>query len=167
MYNIELNKTKFDVKLDSFDKKKGTINGKEFKIDYSQNDNEYHLIYNHQSYILEVDTFDQEQNLIILKINNEKIECQVSDDIDILLKQLGMDKLSSKKVNDIKAPMPGMVLDVLVDVGQTVKKGDTLVVLEAMKMENNIKSPIDGKVVQIACKASKAVEKNDLLVVFE
>jgi biotin carboxyl carrier protein len=104
---------------------------------------------------------------LILKINNDKLTCQVSDELDILLKQLGMDSLSANKVNDVRAPMPGLVLDVLVDMNQVVKKGDTLLVLEAMKMENNIKSPVDGRIIQIVCKPKTAVEKNDLLIVFE
>jgi biotin carboxyl carrier protein len=83
-----------------------------------------------------------------------------------LLHSLGLDSLASKKVNDIKAPMPGMVLNILVTEGQEVKKGDGLIVLEAMKMENILKSPTDGVIKKIAITKGVAVEKNQLLIQF-
>jgi biotin carboxyl carrier protein len=77
-----------------------------------------------------------------------------------------MDKLHSAKVNELKAPMPGLVLDIVVSEGQEVKKGDALVVLEAMKMENILKSPADVVVKKISVKKGTAVEKNQVLVLF-
>jgi biotin carboxyl carrier protein len=71
-----------------------------------------------------------------------------------------------KKVNDVKAPMPGMVFNVLVSEGQDIKKGDPLIVLEAMKMENVLKSPTDGTVKKIAVTKGVAVEKNQVLIQF-
>jgi len=85
----------------------------------------------------------------------------------MLLKKLGMDSLTSKKVNELKAPMPGLVFKVLVDVGQEVNEGDNLMILEAMKMENNLKSPTTGKIIEIKVDEGEAVEKNQILIVFE
>lgn len=65
----------------------------------------------------------------------------------------------------VKAPMPGGILDIKVNVGSVVKKGDTLLVLEAMKMENEISSPRDGVVAQILVTRGSAVAINDTLVV--
>ena len=67
----------------------------------------------------------------------------------------------------IKAPMPGNIMDVRVSAGQTVKKGDVLVILEAMKMENEIMAPRDGKVAQVACTKGATVNTGDALVVLE
>ena len=78
-----------------------------------------------------------------------------------------MDNLLVTKVSDLKAPMPGLVLSIDVEVGKEVKKGDALLILEAMKMENVIKSPTDGVIKSIAVKTSQAVEKNQLLLNFE
>lgn len=64
----------------------------------------------------------------------------------------------------VNAPMPGTLLDVKVAVGASVKKGDILVILEAMKMENEILAPCDGTVKQIAAKGA-AVNSGDLLAV--
>ncbi|XXF79194.1 DUF2118 domain-containing protein [Myxococcaceae bacterium GXIMD 01537] len=67
----------------------------------------------------------------------------------------------------ISAPMPGKVVKVLVKVGDEVKQGQGLVVVEAMKMENELKSPKDGKVVELFAKEGTAVENNAKLVVVE
>jgi biotin carboxyl carrier protein len=63
----------------------------------------------------------------------------------------------------VQAPMPGLIKKVHVTVGQTVKKGEKLFVLEAMKMENDIKSPIAGVVEKISVEDGAAVEKSALL----
>ena len=67
----------------------------------------------------------------------------------------------------IKSNMQGMVLQVLVNRGATVKKGDTLLVLEAMKMENPIHSPVDGKVTEIFVDTGDVVQNGDVLLVVQ
>ena len=64
----------------------------------------------------------------------------------------------------VKAPMPGNILDVKVTAGASVKAGDVLVILEAMKMENEIFAPVGGTVVSVHVKKGDAVNSNDLLV---
>ena len=68
---------------------------------------------------------------------------------------------------EIKAPMPGTILDVKVSAGTKVKKGDTLFVLEAMKMENEISAPADGVVVQIQTAKGSSVNTGDILAVMQ
>jgi biotin carboxyl carrier protein len=67
--------------------------------------------------------------------------------------------------NSITAPMPGTILDIKVKEGDTVKSGDVLVILEAMKMENEIMAPADGKVVSISTNKGASVNAGDVLVV--
>lgn len=67
----------------------------------------------------------------------------------------------------LKAPMPGLIKSVSVEVGKHVRKGERLFILEAMKMENDIKSPIEGIVTKVQTKAGEAVEKNAHLCVIE
>jgi acetyl/propionyl-CoA carboxylase alpha subunit len=91
----------------------------------------------------------------------------ISDRYDELLRSLGMDKAMGAKVNELKAPMPGLVLDIRVTEGQSVAKGEAVIVLEAMKMENILKAPADVVVKKIVAKKGNAVEKNQVLVTFE
>ena len=67
--------------------------------------------------------------------------------------------------NKISAPMPGTILDVRVSEGAAVKKGDVLMILEAMKMENEILCPADGTVKQVAVNKGASVNSGDVLVV--
>lgn len=71
------------------------------------------------------------------------------------------------KGNAIKTPLPGVIIDVKVNVGDTVAKGQTVVVLEAMKMENNINADRDGKVVAIQVAKGDTVADGAVLVVLE
>lgn len=67
----------------------------------------------------------------------------------------------------VNAPMPGNILDVKVKAGDSVKKGDVLVILEAMKMENEIMAPRDAKIAQVLANKGSAVNTGDALVVLE
>jgi Acetyl/propionyl-CoA carboxylase, alpha subunit len=67
----------------------------------------------------------------------------------------------------ISAPMPGKVLSVEVAEGQTVKRGDNLLILEAMKMQNEIKAPRDGVIISLFITAGKAVTSGEVLLTLE
>jgi len=67
---------------------------------------------------------------------------------------------------DLKAPMPGLVVKVLVEAGQTVEAGDGLVVVEAMKMENELRAEVSGVVASVEAEAGQAVERDEVLVRF-
>jgi biotin carboxyl carrier protein len=82
-----------------------------------------------------------------------------------MLDKMGMSATSDEKMDNVKAPMPGLVLDILVEAGQSVNKGDNLLILEAMKMENIIKASGNGVVKNININKKDAVEKNQLLMI--
>lgn len=67
----------------------------------------------------------------------------------------------------IPAPLPGVITKILVSAGQKVKKGDTVLVLEAMKMENNIQAEHDGTVTAVCCKAGDSVMEGTTLVTIQ
>jgi biotin carboxyl carrier protein len=169
MYNITINgKDTLKTELNfNTGKVTGTLNGKNTEADILNVGNqEYHLLLNNKSYTILVIKVDPAEKKLVVKINGKKYTLDVKDKYDELLHNLGLDNIASKKINDIKAPMPGMVLNILVGEGQQVKKGDSLLVLEAMKMENVLKSPTDGVIKKVVATKGNAVEKNQLLIQF-
>ena len=170
MYTIKINSSKeFKIELHKGSNTTftGVLNGQSFTADIIKiRDGVYHLIRNNVSYNLELVKVIADEKKMFVKINNTPYTLDVKDKYDELLHSLGLDSLATKKINDVKAPMPGMVLNILVSEGQEVKKGDALIILEAMKMENILKSPTDGVIKKIAINKGIAVEKNQLLVQF-
>ena len=75
--------------------------------------------------------------------------------------------VASEGANNILAPIAGKVIDVKVNVGDTVKKGQTVAIIEAMKLENEIQSAFDGKVAEIRVSAGADVKNKDVLIVLE
>lgn len=129
-----------------------------------QSDGSYHLLYENESYQIKVLEQDQENKQLKLLVNGQAYQLKIEDEYDQLVRQLGLEVVNTQKVNEIKAPMPGLVLEVNVEVGQTIAKGDPLLILEAMKMENVIKSAGDGVVEEILIDKGAAVEKGALLI---
>ena len=74
---------------------------------------------------------------------------------------------SEQQAGGLVAPMPGKVIDLKVKVGSIVKKGDTLVILEAMKMEHQVKASEDGKVTKVLIKKDDQLENGALLMVVD
>ena len=155
-----------------------TVNEKfEFNFDGKNNDSgldfisikdgAFHIIKNNQSYNAEVISANHEEKSFDIKVGNNIYQVSIKDKYDALLEKLGMDDLLAGQVNEIKSPMPGLVFDILAKVGDEVKKEDSVLILEAMKMENTIKSPGDGKIKSIEVSKGDTVEKNQLLISFE
>lgn len=128
--------------------------------------NTYHIIKDDKSYTAELVEADYQAKTFMFKINGIKQVVSVKDRFDLLLDKLGMSNANAQKVNDVKAPMPGLILDIKVQPGQEIKKGDPILILEAMKMENILKSPGDGVVKEIKVSVKQNVEKNQVLILF-
>ncbi len=94
-------------------------------------------------------------------------EIRVKDERDLLLERFGLDEGLMGGEITVRAPMPGLVLDVLVEPGDTVEADAGLLVLEAMKMENELKAPADGQVKAVHVSPGDAVGKNEVLIEFE
>ena len=102
-----------------------------------------------------------------IRINTTTYTIRIADPLDQQIKAMGFELQSSRNISRIEAPMPGLILSVEVSEGQEVEEGETLLVLEAMKMENAILAPQSGKIKQIAVEKGMAVEKKSLLIEFE
>lgn len=126
----------------------------------------FHIIQDHRSYTATLVSFDAEAKEAIVRLNGAQYTVKMEDAFDQLLKEMGMESLMTAAVSDVKAPMPGKVIRVMAQPGDDVKKGDDLLVLEAMKMENVLQSPADGSVAEVRVASGDTVEKNTVLVVF-
>ncbi|GGH43857.1 acetyl-CoA carboxylase biotin carboxyl carrier protein subunit [Mangrovimonas yunxiaonensis] len=129
--------------------------------------NTYHVLQQHTSYKAQVLSKDLNNKTYQVAINNTVYTINVEDTLDRLIKEMGFELGVTKHINNIKAPMPGLILDINVSVGQEVKEDDTLLILEAMKMENVLTSPRDGVIKSISVSKGDAVDKNQLLLEFE
>ena len=127
---------------------------------------QYSLIHNGRSHAVLVLKEDRENKTFRLRIGKRLYTVSLVDELQHLVQELGMDKAAATVARDIKAPMPGLVLKLLVKEGDTVKKNDPVLILEAMKMENVIKSPGDAVVKKLHAAEKTAVEKGQLLVSF-
>lgn len=127
----------------------------------------YHVLKNNKSFKAEITHIDFINKKYTVSVNNNVYEVAISDALDMLIKNMGIEKGRTKVVNAIKAPMPGLILEINVEVGQEVKENDPLLILEAMKMENSFLSPRDGKIKSIAIQKGNAVDKGQLLIEFE
>lgn len=143
------------------------VDGAELKIDITDlSGGHAHILYQNRSYKIELVSEDRAEKTSVIKVNGALYKVAIEDQYDLLLKQLGFDNTKNNKMLEIKAPMPGLVLNVMVEEGQEVNKGDNLLVLEAMKMENIIKSPSSGIVKKIRVNKGDKVEKNEILIQF-
>lgn len=129
--------------------------------------NKFHILKKNLPYKAEIIFSDFNQKKYTVKVNNNIYQVAISNPLDILIKELGFGVGVSKVIKLLKAPMPGLILELNVEVGQTVKENDNLLILTAMKMENSLLSPRDGVIKSIAISVGDSVIKGDLLIEFE
>ena len=165
MYKIKVN-GKYDFEINRSSEQL-SINNKKNEADIRQlNTSSWHIIDQLKSYNAEVVSFNAAEKTAEIKVNNNIYTISAKDQYDVLLDKLGLSSLNSAKISEVKAPMPGLVLKIMVTEGDEVKKGDNLFVLEAMKMENIIKSPADVVVKTVKIKPGDKVEKGQVLLQF-
>ena len=168
MYKAKVNNKVFEIEFENSDANTGTINKSHFELDLTnKNTAHYHIINNNKSYNINILSINEIEKIVELKINNNLYNVEITDDIDTLLNKMGIKNQKPQKNKDLKSPMPGLVTNILVSIGDEVKKGDNLIVLEAMKMENNLKAEQDAVIKDIIVEKGNSVEKNQLLIIFE
>ncbi len=150
------------------------VNNFEFNLDREQVEafdlikrapQHYHLIYDHRS--VNINLVDADHKKIQVELAGQTFHVEIKDELDQELVQLGYSAISSKQIKEIKAPMPGLVLDITVTEGQQVKEGDKILILEAMKMENSIMIHTDAVIKKILIKPGQAVDKGQVLIELE
>lgn len=127
----------------------------------------FHILRDNRSFHAEVISADYEKKELAIRVNGSRYDVRLADTYDQLVRKLGLAVGSAQVVKDIKAPMPGLVLQINVKPGDAVEKDSPLLILEAMKMENVLKAPGSGTVKKVAVNKGQAVEKNQLLIEME
>lgn len=127
----------------------------------------FHILHQKKPYKVEIHKSSFLTKSYEVKVNNNTYNVNIFNELDTLIKEMGFTLGATKHINSIKAPMPGLILDISVKEGQEVKENDNLLILEAMKMENVITSPRDGIIKSILVNKSETVEKNQLLIEFQ
>lgn len=151
--------------LVEFEGQRARVNGNDILFDHKK-EGKAHLVYIGEK-IHRIQVLDKHETILTLAVNGKIVKIDVKDEIKLTLERLGINGSLSTKQPEILAPMPGVILDVLVKEGQEVKKGDPLVILEAMKMENLVKASSNEKVKSLEVTKGQNVEKNSVLLTFD
>jgi biotin carboxyl carrier protein len=158
LYHIEVNERQ------EFDLSPEEVEGLDMIV---LNEREYHLIYNKKSYRIELEELNEQEPSMNLRVNGKPFQLKVDTPLARKIQELGIAEDELGAGEDVKAPMPGKVISVMVEADEEVEAGQDLLILEAMKMENVIKSNSAGFVQDIKVAEGDAVDKNDLLLQIE
>ena len=166
MYTLKIKDQIVEIELDEFDDSKFHLNGSPYQINYFYHNDLFHIIFNNKSYVLKLISSNKDSNNYCISINNKIFNIEIFDAKNKFSKIIGLKLSDDNKKLDVTSPMPGLVMDVLVNVNETVEKNQSLIILEAMKMENVIKSPVQAKIKSIMVKKGDNVNKNEVLISF-
>ncbi|MEP3372900.1 MAG: acetyl-CoA carboxylase biotin carboxyl carrier protein subunit [Maribacter dokdonensis] len=131
------------------------------------NENTLHVLDKNSAFDVEIIHSNFLNKTITLSINGNIYDVKLEDKYDQQIKKMGLLAVTTQKLNEVKAPMPGLIVDVLVEVGQEVIEGTPLLVLSAMKMENVILAQGEGVIKSVEVKKDDAVEKGQLIIEME
>ena len=123
--------------------------------------------FNGKSFNGEILEQNLENHTLKVKLNHRVFEIKRKYALLDLISQMGLDKQKVKKLKELASPMPGRVLKIMVKPGDEINIGDSLMSLEAMKMENILKSDGEGIVKDVFIKEQQVVNKGEVLIEFE
>ena len=124
------------------------------------------ILDNNKSKLVSVKEVNHELKRYQIQIDGRTYQVQILDAVDQQILKMNLKSKKSNQLKELRAPMPGLVRQVNVQVGDQVDLGDALFILEAMKMENVLKSPVNGLVSDLFVKPGESVEKNQILLSF-
>lgn len=145
-----------------------TLNKEEFdKLTVLEKKGDHWVVeYNNKIFKVEVQSFDSKTKSYEMAVNDERVKLQLHNKLDLLIEEMGLNLESEDSLTSLEAPMPGLVVDILVNLDDEVETGTPLLVLEAMKMENIIKAKGNAKVKSIEVSKSEKVDKAQILIEF-
>ncbi len=162
MYKVLIGQDAMDVSADE----PASVNGVKKDIQFINVNGAYQVTMDGQTHLADLVKLDRETKEVVLRMRGKKYAFQLKEPIDLMLDQLGMKSGAAKKLNHLKAPMPGLILKVIAEAGGKYKAGDPLLVLEAMKMENVFKAATDVEIKSIQIAERQSVEKGQVLIEF-
>jgi biotin carboxyl carrier protein len=127
-------------------------------------DHSFHLIKDNRSVKVTLLESDASAKKLRMEVEGDAFDVEIKDELAQMLDQLGFSSVSTRQIKEIKAPMPGLVLDIHVEAGQEVAEGDKILILEAMKMENSLLIHTNARIKTVLVKKGQAVDKNQVLV---
>jgi len=148
-----------------------TINGEKHEVDAQLlRSHIVSMLIDHRSYDVDIEPFNVEDTLdgrMSVRVRGRVVHLDILDERRKKMKEAAAAHLGGAGVSQVESPMPGKVLNVMVDEGDEVTQGQGVVVIEAMKMENELKAPKDGVVASISCKNGDTVDAGTVLIVIE
>lgn len=136
-------------------------------LDSSLTPNGYHILVDGASYRASKPKVGRNSKTGTVHIDNKRFQFAIKDQYDQLVDSMGLNIVTTVKLKNIIAPMPGLILDIMVSEGDVVNEGDSILILEAMKMENVIKAEGSGVVISISNTVGETVEKGQLIIEIE
>jgi biotin carboxyl carrier protein len=130
-------------------------------------ENQKYILQDFKSKLISVKEENNNLKYYEIQIDGRTFKVQILDVVDQQILKMNLKSKKFNLFNELKAPMPGLVRQVYVKEGDLITKGDSLIILEAMKMENVLKSPLDGIVSELFVKPGESVEKNQILLSFK
>jgi biotin carboxyl carrier protein len=164
-YITTINDKHYEVEI--INPRQVSVNGRVYEIDFQSVSGQpiFSLLADGGSYQAHVYPGEEEQLEVLLR--GTLYTALVEDEREKRLRAAGGAGHADSGEFQLKAPMPGLIVKVAVNEGDTVKKGDVLIILESMKMQNELKSPRDGKISRILVKAGDSVEQRQSMVSVE
>lgn len=142
--------------------------GKTLPFEFSRiDDTRFLLRQGTASYMIANARLSDDASSLEFTLNGSWQQAAIKDEQALLLARMGFKAGAKSSQGVLKAPMPGKVLQLLVEEGQTVELGEPVVILEAMKMENELKAPVAGRLASIKVESGSSVEKNHVLLEIE
>ena len=168
MVNSKINNNSYKVEFDETNKFRGVVNTNNFEfVIKSKNTNNYCVVMDGVEYDIDIISADSNNKTVKMFVNGRVFDFALEDKFDLLIKDLGFKDTVENSEKEIKSTMPGLIIDVHVQKGSIVSKGDGLITLEAMKMENIIKASENYIIKEVSIKKGDTVEKNDVLFELE
>lgn len=130
-------------------------------------EHQLHVLFQGESFVLDIKEADFHQKNYLIQRGSKPFEVAISNPLDALIASMGFSLDTVNDIQQISAPMPGLILDIHVEAGQEVNEDDPLLILEAMKMENVVASPRAGIIKEVLVKKGAAVDKSQVLIEFE